>query len=811
MTLFRPSRLLKVVLCTMLALAVAQACGPDFFPDTFVRGGRPDLPQQFVKGKLGLLQPGFARADLFVAYRYLNGGTLDTAEQKGWAPTYPLSEEEYGPQEQPRDAVVVSAALGNPLAQWVLARNDFPDAPPGPIGQDRKFEVQTEQGFHYEQSFLNCSDDAFRVAADTLQARAKLWGRSSPYLLDWLQAQDTVFNNCSGGATAPSAAPAGSPDLLVNDRAYQTAAAHFYSQDFPRAAAEFLAISKNHSSPWQPGGGYLAARALIRQAFFARSDVLAQANYDPSTMRLAADQLRAYLASNPAPEWRRAAETQLALVRIRIEPEQRTRELATLISGPDHDANYAQDLQDLLWVTNAKVPDGLRAQPERWGQVPDEANPGHTRPMTDEEARNVAIAARQKAFEASATVRSAAPILDWTLTFQSLSPSAPAHALEQWRSTHALPWLLAAMVLAPNDTRASNDLLEAAATVPVRWPGWQTITFHRARLLLAAGRTTEAQTVLADFSSKLEQTPAAEREPSLANALRGLRMLAARTPADFLSFAPRAMLLASSEENSSVAECLEAMKNPARHYNCVPSVGPEQLDSDAAAVLNQQAPLSAWLDAAKSNSLSPQLRTAIAVTGWTRSILLADQQKASSFLALAPKSFREQASQRSPLAAWMTLAKNPGLRPYVNAGTQRAYSYDFVESYRDNWCYQPDDLSTISLPAAFLSPSERKEGAEEARRLAPIRSVFVGRQIIREVQANVRDPQAPEALFLILRMIRYGCTEPLLLHVERNLSPAISYTQEAEDLRQLKEDAARLLRQHYAASPWTKKAAPFVG
>jgi len=151
----------------------------------------------------------------------------------------------------------------------------------------------------------------------------------------------------------------------------------------------------------------------------------------------------------------------------------------------------------------------------------------------------------------------------------------------------------------------------------------------------------------------------------------------------------------------------------------------------------------------------------------------------------------------------------------VNAGTQRAYSYDFVESYRDNWCYRPDDYPDPFIPSAFLNNGERERGADETRRLASIRSVFVGQQIIRSVQANVQDPRAAEALFLILRMVRYGCTEPAPSNPgpvdSSNPSPAILYSKESENLLRLKQEAARLLRHYYPASLWTRKAAPFVG
>ena len=63
-------------------------------------------------------------------------------------------------------------------------------------------------------------------------------------------------------------------------------------------------------------------------------------------------------------------------------------------------------------------------------------------------------------------------------------------------------------------------------------------------------------------------------------------------------------------------------------------------------------------------------------------------------------------------------------------------------------------------------------------------------------------------------MIRYGCTEPAQPPPPPG-KPAPQFglvpTQEAKDLLQLKQDASRLLRRYYAASPWTKKAAPFAG
>ena len=817
-------RLLRVALVFLLLVTAAQACGPDFSSDVFVRANRPDHPRQYVRGSLGLLQPSFPRADLLVAFRYLNGGLLDPAEQEGWQPTYDPDEPEwmqnaqqlYGPN---------AASPPPPLAQWVRARDAYPGAPPRTIGQQRTIQVHLQNNYTYNSHFLNCNDAAFTTAVATLADRANRWGKASPYFLDWLHAQDAVFSNCSAGANLPPAAPAGSPPLLLADRAYQTAAAQFYSQAYPPAAQAFLAISRDKASPWQPIAGYLAARVMIRQAFFARPDAGSPtADYDPALLAAAGKQLSAYLATRPSPQLQRAAEAQLALVDIRIEPDRRAHELSGLVAGPGHDPSYPQNLADLLWLADEKTPDGLRAEPDFYTEIADPADPKQMRPATRSQAIAVAMGSRERAYRATSGIRGVAPVLDWALTIQSLAPDAAAHAVAGWRQTHTLPWLVAALMLAPENSRVSDDLLAAAARVPIGSPAWQTVTYHRARLLLAAGHGEQAMPILSDALSRIEQLPAAERDLSSVNAFRGLSMLAQPTLTGFLSSAPQTVLLATSEEQSAVNECSEVMKNPDRHYDCVLKVLPEQLGPDAARVLNRQAPLSVWLEAAHSSQLSEQLRSAVADDGWTRAVFLNDRAAAAEFSPLLPAPLREQSGNGIGFAQWIAIARNPGLNPYLNSGTQRAYSYDYVESYRENWCYQssgnanfneePDD--TPVPRAAFLTPDAQRRGSQQAAALGPMHESSLAQEIVSAVKTNPNLPHADEALYLVLRMIRYGCVEaaapPSAADRASPLPASIPpYQEEALRLYSAKEEAGLLMRKYFQHSPWTKKAAPYVG
>src|SRR5580700_3452434 len=58
-------------------------CGPFFNVAIYSFDYHPDLPlNNFAAGQLGIVQPGWARSYLFVAYRYLAGPGFDADERK---------------------------------------------------------------------------------------------------------------------------------------------------------------------------------------------------------------------------------------------------------------------------------------------------------------------------------------------------------------------------------------------------------------------------------------------------------------------------------------------------------------------------------------------------------------------------------------------------------------------------------------------------------------------------------------------------------------------------------------------------------
>src|SRR5213075_770222 len=92
--------------------------------------------------------------------------------------------------------------------------------------------------------------------------------------------------NCANGKQTPEDAPAGAPDWLQKDRAYQKAAAEFYSLDYEAAKKHFTEISLDTESPWQETASYLIIRTLIRQASLTKNEQKADELYDEAELKL---------------------------------------------------------------------------------------------------------------------------------------------------------------------------------------------------------------------------------------------------------------------------------------------------------------------------------------------------------------------------------------------------------------------------------------------------------------------------------------------------------------------------------------------
>lgn len=722
--------LVAVALIAVVSFLVpyrTEACGPFFTDAIFVYTVHPDFPlEKFAAGNLGVLQPGYARSYLVAAYRNLSGNALSANEAKGikalWDDRlnngWQLSSEEW-------------------VKTWQEARKKVPGAAAATeINVFRNREKPRE----YE-SYLNCQQDSFETAAATLNERIKTLGADSAGVKSWVTAQDMVFANCSEGKHIPAEA-ATAPDLppaIRADRAYQIAAANFYSENFDEAAKLFDAIAHDKSSPWREKAAYVAARSFLRKGSFAEKEAEGR-----PALAEAETRLNAILKDKSMSASHHAATRLLNLTRLRLHPDEKVHELAHSIVKKDGSTDFKQDVWDYTMLLDKFL-----------GETSEEESTTKVKPpaalLTDE-------------------------LTDWVITFEDESAEATTHAQQRWEQTKALPWLVAA--ISKSNGPKVDQLLTAAAAVDHSSPAFPSLTFHSARLLLAAGRLDEGRALL----DRTLANDRAKLSPSAVNHLLGQRMMLAANLDDFLQAAQRKPAGFSDDNDGreipDEEDQTKEITKDAQYF----------FAADSAGIFNQAMPVAIIKDAARSSVPAPNLRRDLAQAAFVRAALLDERetamQAATVLGTLQPdlKPFlsayeRGATPEARRFAAGFMSLKFPGLRPYVSAGIGRTTAMNEIDSYRDNyWCADPpvsmsgpmwtgEDEGDKSKakpvePPAFLKATR----AVGARQLAALKALgtapnYLCRMAIEWTEKNPADPRSPEALHLAVRSTRYGCTD----------------------------------------------------
>ena len=425
-----------VTLGVILFLATPTAiysCGPFFEETVFAFETQPENGTGFAAGKLGIVRPGFRRAYLVVAYRYLLGLGLSPEQQRAALDVWS------------GNVVPGYVDQQDALSSWGRLRSTIAKPSPGPV---TSAYAAVSVGQPYEQ-FLNCPVEAFKNAVATLQNRIAQFGAESDAVREWISGQDQVFANCDGRQRMiPAVLTSGEP-LIQADRRYQIAAAHFYAREFDEAANEFDSIAKDTNSPWTNIGSYLAARALIRKASVVHGE---GEPFDRSAMSAAQERLERIVNDPHAGTLRDSANKLLNFVRFRTEPEKRIAELEHLMSSRDVGTNFRQDLWDyVLLLSHGERADDL----SDWLETFYAGQPGIGQNRNE--------------------------------------TSQAEHSIGKWREEKSLPWLVAALTFTEPNEAGVPDLLEAANSLPAASPGYLTIRHQAIRLMIARDQTDQAR------------------------------------------------------------------------------------------------------------------------------------------------------------------------------------------------------------------------------------------------------------------------------------------------------------------------------
>lgn len=338
---------IQILFSAILIFAFCQnifPCGPAYITPIFDYKAAPENPyQNFAAGKIGILKPTYHRSVLYAAYRYFNGGTFSASEQKALVEVWnaDFNNKEY-----------IDDDVAEAVKTWVAERKSVVEneAQLPPIYVEREYG-----GYDF---FPNCTKSAFETATETLKSRSASYGSDNKDVKDWLAAQDKVFTNCSSGKQIPDEANAAMPEWLQKDRAYQRAAASFYSLDYADAKRRFAEIAQDFGSPWQQTADYLVGRTLLRQASLSKNEEASNRFYLEAEDYL-------YRLSVSGNKYSDSAERLLGLVKFRLHPEQRVRELAQTLSYQSGGENFRQELIDYTWLLDKFEKEALEAEEKR--------------------------------------------------------------------------------------------------------------------------------------------------------------------------------------------------------------------------------------------------------------------------------------------------------------------------------------------------------------------------------------------------------------------------------------------------------------
>jgi hypothetical protein len=722
MTLTR--RLIALSLAIILLSGTsALACGPFTLEAIFVHTVHPAYPlAQYAAGRIGVVQPSYARSYLYTAYRYLSGSTFSPSEQKAmvdlWKQRLDFSTSDGDPSEWSK--------------VWLEARKKVPGVQDrGEIDIYRAREKPNE----YE-SYVNCNKDSFAMAAIVLKDHIAEYGAESPALRSWVDAQDQVYSNCSSGSSIPDPLPAGAGPQERTDRAYQIASAYFYSANFDEAKTRFEQITADTESSWQMIARYMVARTLIRKASLGAPE------QKQESLRAAESQLAKMLADKSFVELHPSITRLANLVRLRLHPQERLHELARVLTDKKQNDNLKQDLWDYTTLLD------------------------------------------QYLESSDANQRAAAKgddLTDWIATIESPEPSALDFALQRWQATRADTWLIALLSLIEASHAQAGELISQAMNVKPTAAAFASARFHVVRLLMESGKNDEARTLV----DQLLKNHRSVFDGSSLNLLASKRMLLATSFPDFLVYTVRVPAALSwnddgreiPADDETVSSEIKQLKGQARFdYDAGTAMNqqiPLSVLKRAATEKHLIAPLrrdiaqAVWLRAA----ILGDTKTADEVVPSLKALIPELSPLLDEYLAATTP----QAKKSIAIYTWL---KFPGLEPVVDIGIGRRTPLNQQDEYRDNWwcgaSYHPTEgenegqvdsaasfTGRTTQPLLFLTAEEKAAAERERKSLDALGAApnYIAQQVIQWATRTPADARVPEALHLAVKTTRYGCTD----------------------------------------------------
>ncbi|MBS1955116.1 MAG: hypothetical protein JST89_13090 [Cyanobacteria bacterium SZAS-4] len=803
------------VIASLLALSFmctptppAKACAPDLAYSILVNGNHPDMPLKlYAAGNLGIVQSGWAKSYLVVAYRYLNHKPLSKGEQDSIVNLW-HSRIKGGSHFSSmgliddRDAYLAlrSKAIGADLKK----------------NQDLSWNMDR---FLYDQGI---SDSSMAQARQTLSMLLQKYKPLSPQVREWVKAQDGIYGvpaQKQQRIIVPAELPKSADSALQDCRDYQIAAANFYLKNYDKSTAIFEKLAAKTSSPMKAIASYMVLRGKAADVRLEQKDENNAVAHLLQSAAAHADKVS-------------TREEILNLLRPINYLNQTSAEAVKMLSSDivkGTTQRFGGDVGDLTFLL-----DGNPLHPEAESTSNDSATSAKSETATTDSKPPTS-------FEESKATRelvAASDLADFVLTIQSSvyadsyddSPEGKArekireeryanHALQMWRQKKSDSWLVAAITTNGLRSPDTRDLLDAAKNVARTSPAYLTCRFYIADALIQSGKKQEARAVLSPLLS------IANMPPSSRNLFTMQMAAASSSAADYLMYAVQQ----APETLQSNTDLVTPKFLKAESSNSYSTETPA-FDAQVADDISRNAPLSTWMSFAQSNSTSKQFKTIVLRSAWTRAQLLQRNDQAlkisdalaatNPLLKNAVMKFKNapEGPARQFAGACVVL-KNFGMTPYLEGGLERHgerinefdwYNGNFwvpfpvVKPKKDDEYSGWSSYATVSFSGSTamserikgygenglnsrLTPAERRTAdAERALILKNNPSRYYGETVLSWAKSHPSDPDVPEMLYRVVKLPKW--------------------TAESPDGSKYSKKAYFALHNGYPGSKWAKKA-----
>ncbi len=764
----------------MMPLPRAKACAPDLAYAILINGNHPDLPLKlFAGGNIGIVQPGWAKSYLVVAYRVLSGKPLSKLEQDSVINLW-------------HKRIMNGSRFGTGI--FIDEKSEYLKLRAKALGTDVKSNPEIYwklDSYWYENGI---GDSAFQLARATLSGLLKKYPPKSPPVLEWVKAQDGVIGIGAEGTVVPSPLPKTADPALKSYRNYQIAAANFYLKKFDKAESMFQAAAASPDSNLSRIASYMVLRSKSNQIL--RGDGAGDEKAVAAALQKAAD------SATKVSEREDILDLLRPISYLNLSSGDVVKMLATMIDTGTS-KRFGNDGGDLTFLLDGNAPlTGLDVQGSK-----------DTPMLSDVSDLADFVCNMQKE-----------SYLTWPESEEDKKKAkekdlnAAKHAREMWGKTKSAPWLVAAlsgMGLRLNDDK---ELFDAAMNTPQSSPAFLTARFYVIDALITSGKRDEARKHLTPLLARINLPPTTR------NLFSTQMAAASQSLPEYLKYAvlnPPEILSSSNDLVSKKFTQLES----AQHYQTETAA----LDTVSALDLSRNAPLSTWIQFARDQAVSARFKPVIVRAAWTRAQMLQKANEAakletllaSTNPSLAPAVAKIRSSAEGParqFAIACLILRNYGMSPYLSGGAERhAAPIDEFDYYNNNF-WVPLSLDEKSADSdnsysyndmtgyvgdnevrdkmkgywqpglsRFLSDAEKKSAKADLLTLNKNHpSRFLGQIVLDYAKSHPSDPDVPEMLYRVVKLPKW--TE---------VTPAGS---------EFSKKAYLALHTAYPGNKWTKKA-----